>query len=207
MDQLRERDSLIERHLELVPPIARRVKKRLPPSFELDDLISEGNVGLMHAASRYKPALHSGTPFSAFARPRIHGAIVDSVRRKAWLENTANPLDDAPEPSHRPTLPFVIGSTQDPASRIGRPTAFRSSRLPRSLAAAFERLPARQRAILGAFYGEERSVFEIAEMVSLTPARVEQEHRAALDALHAALLKNLSISGSTLVYFSEERAA
>ena len=53
-------------------------------------------MGLINAASRYSPQTHGGTPFSAFARPRIHGAIVDSVRRRAWLENTANPLDDAP---------------------------------------------------------------------------------------------------------------
>lgn len=202
----RERDTLIETHLSLVPPIARRVKKRLPPSFDLDDLISEGNIGLTQAATRYRAQLHNNTPFSAFARPRIHGAMVDSVRRRAWLENTANPLEDAPEPAHTPVVPLFIGGSNEPAPRTGRRIAFRSTRLPKRLAAALRRLPVRQRAILGAFYGEEWSVFQIAELLWITPAQVEAEHRAALDFLHAELLRNLSISGSTLNYFSERAA-
>jgi RNA polymerase sigma factor (sigma-70 family) len=202
----RARDTLVETHLKLVPPIARRVKKKLPPSFELDDLISEGHIGLMRAAERYSPREHGGTPFSAFARPRIRGAMVDSVRRRAWIENTANPLDDAPEPAHTPTLPFIITGSLESAPRSGRPTTFRSSRLPKRLAAALRRLPVRQRAILGAFYGEDWSITQIAELLWITPGQVEAEHRAALDSLHADLLQNLSISGSTLVFLSERAA-
>jgi RNA polymerase sigma factor for flagellar operon FliA len=203
---MRERDALIEAHLKLVPPIARRVKKLLPPSFDLDDLISEGHVGLTQAATRYRSEQHNGTPFSAFARPRIHGAMVDSVRRRAWIENTANPLEDAPEPVDTPVLPFLIGGSEEPVLRRGRPVALRPARLPKRLAAALRRLPVRQRAILGAFYAEDWSVGQIAELLGLTPAQVAAEHRSALDFLHAALVQNLSISGSTLVFFMERAA-
>lgn len=202
----RARDTLVETHLKLVPPIARSVKKNLPPSFELDDLISEGHIGLMRAAERYSPSEHGGAPFSAFARPRIRGAMVDSVRRRAWVENTANPLDDAPEPAHTPALPFIITSSHQADPKTGRPTTFRSTRLPKCVAAALRLLPVRQRAILGAFYGEEWSIDQIAELLWITPGQVEAEHRAALDSLHAALVQNLSISGSTLVFLSERAA-
>ncbi len=59
------RDALIQENLNLVPPIAWRVHLLLPPSFELDDLVSEGKLGLLHAATRYRPRQHGGTPFSA----------------------------------------------------------------------------------------------------------------------------------------------
>jgi RNA polymerase sigma factor (sigma-70 family) len=89
---LKTRDALVLEHLDMVPPIASRLKLTLPPSFELADLIAEGNFGLIRAATRYRPRQHGGTPFSAFARPRIRGAMLDSVRRRHWHENTREPL-------------------------------------------------------------------------------------------------------------------
>jgi RNA polymerase sigma factor (sigma-70 family) len=201
------RDALIENHIGLVPPIARRVQSRLPPSFEYDDLFAEGCVGLIRAADRYNPASHGGTPFSAFARPRIHGAIVDSVRRKAWIENTANPLDDAPEGSAVFPLPFLICGPvlAGPKRRAGTPHAFRSAHLPKRLTTALRRLTARQRAILGAFYGDAGSLDEIAATLHITPDRANAEHTIAIDALRAALLQNVSKSGLGLANFTLEK--
>jgi len=198
---LAERDALVEQHLDMVAPIARRVHRRVPPSFELDDLIGEGYIGLMHAAVRYRPEKHNGTPFSAYARRRIHGAIVDSVRRRAWTENTAFPLDEAPEPAVMPELPYLIKyHAPDPAPRRRRArsaTAFVG--LPEPLARALRRLPARQRAILAAFYGSSAKIGEVAGLLGLTVAQVATEHGAALDTLHAAVVRNVSISGSSVI--------
>lgn len=204
-----ERDCLIESHLKLVPPIARRVKKKLPPSFDLDDLIGEGYIGLMHAAERYRPLTHGGTPFSAYARPRIRGAIVDSVRRKCWQENTHNPLDDAPEPAVVRPMPCLITGPQNaqPRQRVGSPPTikFRADHLPKRFARALEELSARRRAILWACYGEtDFTLAEVAEMLLLTLAQVEHEHRAALDHLRQILVRNMSRSGLDPNYFSTE---
>jgi RNA polymerase sigma factor (sigma-70 family) len=209
------RQALIENHLALVPPIARRVHRRLPPSFDLDDLIGCGYVGLVDAAARYRPREHGGAPFSAFARRRIHGAIVDSVRRRAWVENTAGPLEDAAEPACAPSLPFLIRGdiSGDMPPRRGRCLgAFREDCLPKPLARALRALPLRQRAILGAVYGDgERSLAETAAQLHLTVQQARAEERAALRALHAAMVKNVSLSGLTLVFFAggdgERRAA
>jgi RNA polymerase sigma factor (sigma-70 family) len=89
---LEARNALVEAHLHLVPDIAGRIHAGLPPSFDLEDLISEGNLGLIKAATRYRPRAHNRTPFSAFARKRIRGAIFDSVRRRHYTENTHFPL-------------------------------------------------------------------------------------------------------------------
>lgn len=96
---LQARNALIETHMYLVPDIAGRIHEGLPPSFDLDDLISEGHVGLIQAATRYRPSAHNRTPFSAFARKRIRGAIMDSVRRRHYTENTHHPLPEGFDPS------------------------------------------------------------------------------------------------------------
>ncbi len=101
---LAHRDELVEAHLHLVPPIAKYIHSSLPPSFDYDDLLATGYLALVHVATRYRPAEHDGTPFSAFARPRIRGAILDSVRRRHWFENTHEPLEAAAEPAADPSI-------------------------------------------------------------------------------------------------------
>lgn len=207
-----ERNTLVESHLYLVPPIAGVIHLRLPPSFELADLEGEGYVGLIRAATRYRPQLHNQTPFSAFARKRIYGAMIDSVRRRAWAENTRNPLDDAPEPITTRVMPFLIRGPQiaGPKSRgAGRPTiAFRATHLPPRLVRALMELPARQRAILAAFYSDAGSLTQIAVDLYLSPDEAIAEHAAALDILRNVLVRNVSISGLDRVYFEPaERAA
>ena len=56
------RQRLIESHLRMVVPIARRYMR---PGVELCDLIQEGNIGLIEAVDRYDPALGR---FSCYAR-------------------------------------------------------------------------------------------------------------------------------------------
>ncbi len=74
---------MVRRHLPLVKFIAGQVHKTLPGSSGVDirDLVQEGVLGLMAAADRYDEA--SGVPFSTFARFRIRGAMLDSLRRLA----------------------------------------------------------------------------------------------------------------------------
>ena len=164
----------------------------------------------MHAASRYRPGEHSGTPFSAFARPRVHGAIIDSVRRRAWLENTANPLDDARELSHHRAMPFLVhgAHVMEPRRRgLGAPTPFRPDHLPPRLLRALRELTVRQRAILGLLYGDaESTVEQIAAMQYITIEAVIAEHRAALDSLRGVLLGNLSPDGLDATFFLERAA-
>jgi RNA polymerase sigma factor FliA len=55
---------------------------RLPAQVEVSDLVSVGVLGLIDAAGRYKPSL--GVPFDAFARRRVQGAMLDSLRDLDW---------------------------------------------------------------------------------------------------------------------------
>lgn len=76
---LTRRDELVIAHMDLVRSLAGHVGRRLPSHVERAELVSVGLMGLLDAAERYQPAL--GVPFDAFARRRIHGAILDALRR------------------------------------------------------------------------------------------------------------------------------
>jgi RNA polymerase sigma factor for flagellar operon FliA len=77
-----ERDRLVTAHIGLVKATAHRLAQRLPSQVEVVDLISIGVLGLIDAAGRYRPSL--GVPFDAFARRRVHGAMLDALRGMDW---------------------------------------------------------------------------------------------------------------------------
>jgi RNA polymerase sigma factor for flagellar operon FliA len=76
------RDCLVMDHVGLVKSLASRLAHRLPAQVEMSELISVGVIGLIDAAGRYKPSL--GVPFDAFARRRVEGAMLDSLRSLDW---------------------------------------------------------------------------------------------------------------------------
>lgn len=81
-DDLEARNKLVMEHVGLVKAMASRLANRLPSQVEVSELISVGVLGLIDAAGRFKPSL--GVPFDAFARRRIQGAMLDSLRELDW---------------------------------------------------------------------------------------------------------------------------
>ena len=79
--QLR-RDRVVLENLPLVRAIAVRVHESLPVHVELDDLIHAGILGLFDAAVKYRP--DKQVAFSSYAKHRIKGAILDSLRQLDW---------------------------------------------------------------------------------------------------------------------------
>ena len=80
-----------------VRQIARSIVRRLPVSVQLDDLVQAGSIGLIDAAKRYGPGRN--LPFLQYARIRITGAIIDSLRELDWasryLRTRQQKLDNA----------------------------------------------------------------------------------------------------------------
>jgi RNA polymerase sigma factor for flagellar operon FliA len=87
---LDQRDALVMQHVPLVKTLAQRLAQRLPSQVEVSDLISVGVLGLIDAAGRYKPTL--GVPFDAFARRRVQGAMLDSLRDLDWAPRSLRRL-------------------------------------------------------------------------------------------------------------------
>ncbi len=77
-----QRDRVVMEHLPLVKAIAVRVHEGLPIHVELDDLVHAGILGLFDAASKYNP--NKKVAFSSYAKHRIKGAILDSLRQMDW---------------------------------------------------------------------------------------------------------------------------
>lgn len=72
------RDTLVIEHMPLARSIAVRMRESLPACVEVEDLTSHGVLGLLDAASRFDPAKQIA--FGIYARHRIRGAILDSLR-------------------------------------------------------------------------------------------------------------------------------
>lgn len=84
------RDQLVMDHVGLVKALAQRLAQRLPAQVELTDLVSVGVLGLIDAATRYKPS--TGVPFDAFARRRVQGAMLDALRDLDWAPRSLRKL-------------------------------------------------------------------------------------------------------------------
>lgn len=75
--------TLVAEHYPLARAIARRTHARLPKGVDLDDLISTAVMGLIEAVDRFDPS--RGVSFKAYAKHRIQGAILDSLRATDWV--------------------------------------------------------------------------------------------------------------------------
>jgi RNA polymerase sigma factor for flagellar operon FliA len=87
---LATRDALVLAHSDLVRSIAYRIGQRLPAHVDRSDLVGVGMIGLIEAATRFRPS--TGVPFEAFARRRVHGAIMDSLRDLDWVPRSVRSL-------------------------------------------------------------------------------------------------------------------
>ena len=87
---LETRDRLVMEHVGLVKVLASRLSHRLPSQVEFSELVSVGVLGLIDAAGRYRAS--TGVPFDAFARRRIQGAMLDSLRGLDWAPRSLRKL-------------------------------------------------------------------------------------------------------------------
>jgi len=92
-----EGERLLLEQLPQVKYIAKRIHGRLPPHILLEDLIHAGILGLIEAIHKYDPARHVG--LKSYAKHRIHGAILDSLRDLDWsprpLRRKARRIEEA----------------------------------------------------------------------------------------------------------------
>jgi RNA polymerase sigma factor for flagellar operon FliA len=77
------REEVIHRYVHLVKYVAGRISVNLPPNVELNDLISDGVIGLIDAIEKFDDA--RGVKFETYAITRIHGAILDALRALDWV--------------------------------------------------------------------------------------------------------------------------
>jgi RNA polymerase sigma factor FliA len=91
-------EELIQEHFSLVKYLASRLGAKLPPSVEIDDLVSAGVMGLMDAAEKFDPS--RGIRFRTYAERRIRGAILDHLRSLDWAPRSLRRRVRAFETAH-----------------------------------------------------------------------------------------------------------
>jgi RNA polymerase sigma factor FliA len=75
-------DDLVMQELSQVYYIAARIRERLPRHVEMEDLVSAGVIGLLEATRKFDGS--KSVQFKTFAKFRIRGAILDSLRESDW---------------------------------------------------------------------------------------------------------------------------
>lgn len=155
------RDRLVLEHLPLVRAIAKRLHETLPASFDLDDLIQSGTIGLMESLDRYDPEIDFSV--AAFVKHRIRGAILNSVRGSEYRDSTHEELPaEMPVPSV-PQRPEVL-----------------------DIRAAVAKLPPREREVLER-HSEGETLVSIAVGLAVSHTRAKQLHRRAISRVQSHL--------------------
>ena len=75
---IQDREKLVVDMLPLVKRVALKIRKRLPAHVEVDDLLSDGVVGLVDAVAKFNP--RKRVKLESYARHRIRGSILDGLR-------------------------------------------------------------------------------------------------------------------------------
>jgi RNA polymerase sigma factor FliA len=87
----RVRDRLIMTYAPLVKYIVYRKIREVPAHQEADDYISHGLEALITSLDRYDPA--KGATLEQFLWTRIHGAVLDELRRQDWAPRSVRRFD------------------------------------------------------------------------------------------------------------------
>jgi RNA polymerase sigma factor for flagellar operon FliA len=94
--------------LPLVKRVASKIRKGLPAHVEVDDLLSDGVLGLVDAVAKFNPRKRA--KLASYARHRIRGSILDGLRG-------ADPVPRVLRRKHKCFLKLY----QELEARFGRP--------------------------------------------------------------------------------------
>ena len=189
------RDELVIAHMSLAAGVAAAIARNLPAAFEREDLTAEAYAALILAANSFRPGAHDGIPFSAWARLKVRGAVLDAVRDR-WCDDgsqSANPRNGftARAGSNKHALrPMTVAIDEDrradPAPNAA--VAIDAARLRRRVAKAIATLPAAEVAVLERKYGAGEETFsEIGERLAMNRYRVAALHASAIAGLRREL--------------------
>ncbi len=101
-------NQLIVSMVPLVKRVALQIRGRLPAHVELDDLVGAGALGLIDAVRKFDSS--KGVTLKSYARLRIRGAILDSLRH-----------EDPASRDVRRRIKKIETLSRNLASQLGRP--------------------------------------------------------------------------------------
>ena len=176
-------DELTSANLTYVVSLASQYKGR---GLDLDDLVSEGNMGMLKAATRFKA--DKKKRFVTFAAPYIREAIEQAIEQQAGLYRVPRDVMDAAR-EKRISRPLsmdapVGGSVELSLARViadkdapDPEEVLNRQLLDSALRPLLGQLTARERQVLQRFYGlgvEHKTLAEIGQEMGLKRERVRQ---------------------------------
>ena len=184
------RKRIAEYDLPRVRLVAGRIAISLPQHVDREDLLSSGFFGLLDAIERYE--LARGNKFETYAGVRVRGAMLDHLRAKDWIPVSVRQNIKKYEKAVA-RLEGELGRTAtdeeleeylrtaSPASMEDGPVEHAEwSEVKDTLAAAIEKLPEKERVVVGLSYYDEMTLKEIAAILHLSEARISQLHTKAI---------------------------
>nr|MCU0687618.1 sigma-70 family RNA polymerase sigma factor [Polyangiaceae bacterium] len=182
----------IETYLPLVHQTVRRFLRKLPSNVSRDDLVSAGVFGLMDALR--KNGGGEGAAFEWYARIRIRGAIVDSLRQQDWLSRRARwAVVSGEGASATAVVSFEDMAAGEQATamvddRAANPAEQAEANDTRAqLERAVATLPDRERLIVSMHYFEGKLFKDIGAMLGVSEPRISQLHARAMGKLRTCL--------------------
>jgi len=221
-----QRERLLMDQLPQVRYIARRIHEHLPRHVPFEDLVHAGVVGLIDALHKYDQKKQ--VQFASYAKFRIRGAILDSLREMDWsprdLRRKARLLEEAhhklrSELDRNPTEPelaaefgldlrglqLLLGEIDGLCDSIPHDPQdtplFMCLRreMKQQLARAIAELPEKERQVLVLYYFQELTMKEVGAKLGVAESRVSQIHSTAVVRLRAVVILDSSKASGAIL--------
>ena len=166
----------------LVQCLAWRLLARIPRNagIEMSDLIQAGNLGLAQAAQLF--SAEHGAPLPGYAKFRIRGEMLDTVRRHAGRGSHGG-LRRAVTNDGEPEAVDCLAAPPENSPHGLLAKTQRTAILNEEIA----RLPMRDRTVVGLRYSKGFNLREIGQFLRVKESRACQLHQAAIGRLRRAL--------------------
>ncbi|MBI5532289.1 MAG: sigma-70 family RNA polymerase sigma factor [Deltaproteobacteria bacterium] len=184
----------LARYMPIVHQTVAALMRRLPCNVQRDDLVAAGTWGLMDSLRRTPTA--EGTAFESYVRIRIRGAMVDELRAQDWLPRRVRRAVNRRESGDSALVTSVVGledvtagdpmALADTQNRSPMDEVLASSER-KLVAAAVNKLPARERTVVELHYFSGVRFKLIGNMLGVSEPRISQLHSRALQRLRDML--------------------
>src|SRR5580704_9624545 len=215
-----ERERILLEQLPQVRYLARRIHERLPRHVPLEDLVHAGVIGLIDALNKFDRSKQ--VQFGSYAKFRIRGAMLDSLREMDWgprdLRRKARRVEEAQRKLSLELREFQqllgeldgleVGSLHlespwdgkeedlcDYLPNTPEDTPFfrcMRSEMKALLARVIADLPEKEQQVLALYYFEELTMKEVGAVLGIGESRVSQIHSLAVVRLRARMEELMS---------------